>query len=257
MPENLEPMSVFDMSGRVVLVTGASSGLGARFARVLHAVGATVIAVARRQSRLDALADEVPGLITMVCDVADASQREALVQDVIRRCGRVDVLVNNAGIGHTVAVEDETVEQFREVLEVNVTAVWHLSKLCGEHMVLQGRGSIVNIASVLGLVGSAPIKQANYVASKAAVVNLSRELALQWARKGVRVNALCPGWFPSEMTEPMQDDAGSRRFLERNSPMPRMGEVHELDGALLFLASDASSYMTGQTLVIDGGWTAR
>lgn len=257
MAETLNPMSMFDMSGRVVVVTGASSGLGHRFARVFHAVGATVVAVARRQARLDSLAAELPGLVTVVCDVADAGQREALVADVLERCGRVDVLVNNAGIGHTVAVEEETVEQFREVLEVNVTAVWHLSKLCGEHMVAQGRGSIVNIASVLGLVGSAPIKQANYVASKAAVVNLSRELALQWARRGVRVNALCPGWFPSEMTEPMQGDDGSRRFLERNSPMPRMGEVHELDGAVLFLASDASSYMTGQTLVVDGGWTAR
>jgi len=257
MPDIFDPMSVFDMSGRVVIVTGASSGLGERFSRVFHAVGGTVVAVARRQARLDALAADLPGLITMVCDVADQVQRENMVRDVIATCGRIDVLVNNAGIGHTVAVEDESVEQFREVLEVNVTAVWHLSKLCGEHMVAQGRGSVVNIASVLGLVGSAPFKQANYVASKAAVVNLSRELALQWARKGVRVNALCPGWFPSEMTEPMQGDAGSRRFLERNSPMPRMGEVHELDGAVLFLASDASSYMTGQTLVVDGGWTAR
>ena len=124
-------------------------------------------------------------------------------------------------------------------------------------MIAQGRGSIVNIASMLGLVGSAPIKQASYCASKGAVVNLTRELAAQWARKGVRVNAMAPGWFPSEMTAEMFEDESSMTFVQRNCPMARGGEEHELDGALLFLASDASSYCTGQTLAIDGGWTAR
>ena len=118
-------------------------------------------------------------------------------------------------------------------------------------------GSIVNLASVLGMVASTPIKQASYCASKGAVVNLTRELGAQWARKGIRVNALAPGWFPSEMTELMFSDEGANSFMKKNCPMGRAGEVHELDGALLFLASDASSYMTGQILTIDGGWTAR
>jgi len=119
-----------------------------------------------------------------------------------------------------------------------------------------GSGNIVNIASILGLVGSAPIKQAHYCASKGAVINLTRELGMQWARRGIRVNALCPGWFPSEMTQGM-DDESSMNFMRANSPLPCMGELHELDGALLLLARDAASFMIGQHVVVDGGWTAR
>jgi NAD(P)-dependent dehydrogenase (short-subunit alcohol dehydrogenase family) len=129
--------------------------------------------------------------------------------------------------------------------------------LCGEHMVKQKSGVVVNVASILGLVGSTPIKQVNYVASKHAVIGITKELALQWARKGVRVNSLCPGWFLTEMTAGMESDAGAQALIKNNSPMPRMGEEHELDGALLFMASDASSFMTGQSISIDGGWTTR
>jgi NAD(P)-dependent dehydrogenase (short-subunit alcohol dehydrogenase family) len=156
-----------------------------------------------------------------------------------------------------VSVEQEDLDTFRQAMELNVTAIWHLSKLCSPSMIASGGGSIVNIASMLGHVGSTPVKQAHYCASKGAVVNLTRELALQWARKGVRVNALCPGWFPSEMTEGMDSDEGSQRFIAQTSPIPRMGYDHELDGALLLLASPASTFMTGQSLIVDGGWTAR
>ena len=165
--------------------------------------------------------------------------------------------MNNAGIGHKVAVEDESIDDFRGAMELNVTAVWHLSKLCAPAMISSGGGSIVNVASMLGHVGSTPVKQAHYCASKGAVVNLTRELALQWARKGIRVNALCPGWFPSEMTAGMDTDGGSQQFIRTMSPIPRMGEAHELDGALLLLASPAGTFMTGQSLIVDGGWTAR
>lgn len=251
------PAELFSLEGKVAVVTGASSGLGARFAQVLHGAGASVVLAARRMDRLEAATREMERSIAVRCDVSSEDDRMALVDEAMEAFERIDVLVNNAGVGSTVAVEDEELDEFRRVLEINTTAVWHLSKLVGRHMVAAGGGSIINVASVLGLVGSAPIKQANYCASKGAVVNLSRELALQWARRGVRVNSLCPGWFPSEMTEGMNDDEGSRAFIARNSPIPRMGHEHELDGAILFLASNASSFFTGQELVVDGGWTAR
>jgi NAD(P)-dependent dehydrogenase (short-subunit alcohol dehydrogenase family) len=216
-----------------------------------------VVVAARRRERLEALVADLPGAVAIAADLGDAAERERLMTEVLDRCGTIDVLVNNAGVGHTVAVEDEDVDTFRHTMELNVTAVWHLSKLAGVTMVANRSGSIVNVASVLGFVGSTPIKQAHYVASKGAVVTLTKELALQWARKGVRVNALCPGWFPSEMTAGMESDEGSQRFINLNSPMPRMGEVHELDGPLLLLASDAGSFMTGHALVVDGGWLAR
>lgn len=253
----LDPLALFRLDGKVAIVTGASSGLGARFAKVLHSAGATVVMAARRLDRLEALAAQLPGSLAVKCDVGESDDREALVARTVAEFGRVDVLVNNAGVGGTVAIENESLDLFRHTLEVNTTAVWHLSKLAGEHMVAQRSGSIINVASVLGLIGSTPIKQAHYCASKGAVVNMTREIALQWARKGVRANSLCPGWFQSEMTAGMESDEGAQRLIAQNSPMPRMGEEHELDGALLFMASDASSFMTGQTVVVDGGWTAR
>jgi NAD(P)-dependent dehydrogenase (short-subunit alcohol dehydrogenase family) len=247
----------FRLDGRVVIVTGASSGLGDHFARVLQSVGAQVVLTARRLDRLERLAHELPGSVAVAADVADETARERLVADTIDRFGRVDVLINNAGIGEKVAIEDEPLDRFRLAMEVNVTALWHLSKLVAPSMIDHGGGSIVNVASMLGHVGSTPVKQAHYCASKGAVVNLTRELALQWARKGITVNALCPGWFPSEMTEGMDTDESSLQFIRANSPIPRMGELHELDGALLLLASPAGSFLTGQSIIVDGGWTAR
>jgi NAD(P)-dependent dehydrogenase (short-subunit alcohol dehydrogenase family) len=252
----ISPLDLFRLDGQVALVTGASSGLGARFARVLHAAGAQVVISARRKDRLEALAQELPGSVVIQCDVSKEEEREHAIAETIAQCGRLDVLVNNAGIGDSAPIEKESLDSFREVMEVNTIAVWHLAKLAGIQMVKQGSGSIVNVSSMLGLVGSTPIKQSSYCTSKGALINMTRELALQWARKGVRVNALCPGWFPSEMTAPMEEDA-PQKFIMQNSPIPRMGYEHELDGALLYLASPASTFMTGQQMVVDGGWTAR
>ncbi|MDG2232939.1 MAG: SDR family oxidoreductase [Ilumatobacter sp.] len=253
----LDPLSMFRLDGQVVIVTGASSGLGDRFARVLHAVGAQVVVAARRVERLDTLAAELPGTLVIGVDLSLEADRERLIAETLDRFGRVDVLVNNAGIGHAVSVETETLGDFREAMEINVTAIWHLSKLCGEAMVAAGSGSIVNVASMMGHVASTPIKQAHYCASKGAVVNLTRELAAQWGRKGIRVNTLSPGWFKSEMTGDMDTDESSQRFVQTNSMIPRMGNEDELDGALLLLASGAGGYMTGHSLLVDGGWTAR
>lgn len=246
----------FDLTDRVAVVTGASSGIGTHLAEVLHDAGATVALVARRRERLEEIADGRERMVAFPADLSDPSQRESLIAEVLERLGRIDVLVNNAGLTIVAGIEDETLEDFERVVELNLTAAWHLSKLAGVDMVARGSGSVVNIASILGLVGATPIKQAGYAASKAGVINLTRELALQWGRSGVRVNAIAPGWFPSEMTTDMADER-SQAFVARNTALGRMGTLDELAGPLLLLASDAGGYMTGTTVVVDGGWTAR
>jgi hypothetical protein len=167
-PSAPSPLDAFRLDGKVAVVTGASSGLGDRFARALHGAGAALVIAARRRERLEALAADLPGSVPIAADLGETAERERLMAEVLDRCGTVDVLVNNAGVGHTVAIEDEDVDTFRHTMELNVTAVWHLSKLAGVTMVANRSGSIVNVASVLGFVGSTPIKQAHYVASKGA-----------------------------------------------------------------------------------------
>jgi len=254
-----DPLSAFGLEGRVAVVTGASVGLGRRFARVLHAAGATVVVAARRVDRLQDLAAELgERCVPVACDVTDGAQCEALIAAAVAAGdGRLDVLVNNAGISVIGPAESERFDDFTRVVDVNLNAVFRLCQLAYEPMVQSGGGSIVNVASILGLVAGTPVKQAGYCASKAGVVNLTRELGAQWARRGVRVNAIAPGWFPSEMTEEMWGDEASERFVSTNTALGRAGEDHELDGALLFLASDASTFVIGQTLVVDGGWTIR
>jgi NAD(P)-dependent dehydrogenase (short-subunit alcohol dehydrogenase family) len=244
---------MFRLDGQTAIVTGASSGLGARFATTLAEAGATVIAAARRADRLEALAATHANIRAFPCDVSDPDALAALVD----HAGTVDVLVNNAGVSAAHPAEHEPLDSFRAVIDINLTSVFALSQLAGRRMLERQRGSIINIASIFGLVASAPIGQASYNASKAAVVNLTRELAGQWARKGVRVNAIAPGFFASEMTAELYADERSMQWIRRNTPMGRPGEPHELDGALLFLSSAASSYVTGTTLAVDGGWTSR
>jgi NAD(P)-dependent dehydrogenase (short-subunit alcohol dehydrogenase family) len=250
------PGELFDLSGHVAVVTGASSGLGDRFVRVLHTAGASVVAVARRTNRLTTLADELDRVLPVTADLSDDDAVEEIVPRALERFGRLDVVVNNAGFGSPTAALDEPIDTFRRTLEVNLVGAFHLARLAAAPMIAAGHGSIINIASILGLIAAWPIPDASYTSSKGALVSLTRDLASQWARHGVRVNALAPGFFPSESSAPMMEDEASRRYLRTGCPMRRMGEPDELDGALLFLASRASTYMTGQVLTVDGGWTA-
>jgi NAD(P)-dependent dehydrogenase (short-subunit alcohol dehydrogenase family) len=247
--------SVFTVDGRAAIVTGASSGLGDRFARVLAANGARVLAVARRTERLEALAAEAPGVIPFAADVTDDDARAAIVEAALDAFGAVDILVNNAGVGSALPAIKEPIEAFEATIGINLTATFDLARRCAVPMIAAERGSIVNIASIAGLVAGTPLCSASYSASKGAVVNLTRQLGVEWARKGVRVNAVAPGWFPSEMSDQLPPPARERAL--EDSAMHRFGEPEELDGILLFLASDASSYCTGQVFVIDGGGTAR
>jgi NAD(P)-dependent dehydrogenase (short-subunit alcohol dehydrogenase family) len=255
-----DALARFRLEGRVAVVTGASSGIGAGLAEALAGAGAHLVLAARREEALQALAKrlgESHGVETLVvpCDVARDADLERLVEAARARFERMDVLVNNAGINEIVPAEDESEETWRRVLDVNLTGAFLCAQRVGREMLAAGSGSIVNVASVLGLVASAQIKQASYVASKAGLVGLTRELAGQWARRGVRVNALAPGWFETEMTAEMFGDERSLRWIRSRDPMGRAGRVDELAGPLLFLASDASSYVTGQVLAVDGGWT--
>jgi len=254
----MNPFDTFRLDGRVALITGASSGFGARFARVLTAAGARVVLAARRGDRLAALAAELEGAVAVPCDVSVPADNERLVHTALRACGRIDILVNNAGASDgPMRAEEESLELFSRIVSINQTAVFDLCRLVASGMIDRKSGCIVNIASVHGLCAAAPNRQAAYVASKTALIGLTRELAVQWARSGVRVNAIAPSYFATEITETMFNNEKSRTWIESNTPLGRAGEIHELDGALLFLASDASSYVTGTTLVVDGGWTAR
>jgi NAD(P)-dependent dehydrogenase (short-subunit alcohol dehydrogenase family) len=255
------PLSAYRLDGRAAVVTGASSGLGSRFAEVLADAGARVVLAARRQDRLDAVAERINAAggeaHGVQCDVRSDDEVERLMATAVERFGGLDILVNAAGIAPDEDEEIESVSAFREVMEVNATGTYACARAAAKPMLERGRGSIVNIASISALVAGDGPDTPSYAASKGAVVNLTRELGVRWAPHGVRVNAIAPGWFPSEMTaETLASEQGLRWIAER-TPMGRPGEANELDGALLFLASDASTYVTGHTLVVDGGWTAR
>ena len=251
-------MSVLDrfrLDDKVVIVTGASSGLGVAFAQACAEAGADIVLAARRTDRLADTAELVRSTgrraLTVATDVAEPEQCTAMVEAALATFGRVDVLVNNAGIGTAHPATRETPEQFRAVIDVNLNGCYWAAQACGR--VMAPGSSIVNIASVLGLT-TAGLPQAAYASSKAALLGLTRDLAQQWGtRKGIRVNGIAPGFFVSEMTDQYSPD-----YLDSLTPrfvLGRMGDPEELAATLVWLASDAGGYVTGQTIVVDGGFT--
>jgi NAD(P)-dependent dehydrogenase (short-subunit alcohol dehydrogenase family) len=248
-------LDLFRLDGKVAVVTGASSGLGVAFAQALAEAGADVALGARRTDRLAETRAAVESLgrraVAHPTDVASPEDCQALVDAAVAELGRVDILVNNAGIGTAVPATRETPEQFRQVIDVNLNGCYWMAQACGR--VMEPGSSIVNISSVLGLT-TAGLPQAAYSASKAALIGLTRDLAQQWTgRKGIRVNALAPGFFASEMTDQYPD--GYLDAMGARIPAGRKGDAAELAAALVFLASDAGGYVTGQTLAVDGGMT--
>ncbi len=245
----------FRLDGKVVIVTGASSGLGVSFARGFAEAGADVVLGARRVEKMTATAALVEQtgrrVHTHKTDVADPEQCQQLVDAAMAEFGRVDVLINNAGVGTAVPATRETAEEFRSVIDVNLNGSYWMAQACGR--VMQPGSSIINIASILGLT-TAGLPQAAYSASKAGVIGLTRDLAQQWSgRKGIRVNALAPGFFVSEMTDELKP--GYLDSLMPRIVMGRLGDAAELAGTAVWLASPAGGYVTGQTIVVDGGLT--
>jgi NAD(P)-dependent dehydrogenase (short-subunit alcohol dehydrogenase family) len=247
------------LDDHVVILTGASSGLGAQLARGLSAEGATLILAARRIDRLRELAEGLPAADAVACDVSAEADRQRLIQTAVERHGRIDGLVNNAGVGKAGPALRETASDFSWHLDVNLAAAFTLSCLAAQQMRRAGtRRSIVNVASAMGYVSVDHVPQAGYAASKAGLIGLTRELASQWGRHGIRVNAVAPGYFPSEMTAPLlAGEAGAPAWLLAQTPLGRVGQPDELDGAVAFLLGPHSSFVTGHTLVVDGGLSTR
>ncbi len=248
-------MDEFLLTDRVAIVTGASSGLGVAFARALSEAGASVVLGARRAERLRSVAAEIRtagGRATEVpVDVSSPESCRALAAAAVAEHGRIDILVNNAGVGTAYPASRETPEQFRSVIEVNLNGSYWMAQACGVHM--QPGSSIVNISSILGIT-TAGLPQAAYAASKAGLIGLTRDLASQWTgRKGIRVNAIAPGFFPSEMTD--QYEPGYLESVRSRLLIPRMGRPAECAATLVWLVSPAAGYVTGQTIVVDGGVT--
>lgn len=245
-----------DLDGRVALVTGTSSGLGRRFAQVLDGAGGRLVLASRRHEEDVALAQSLKEALPVRCDVRDPDDRVALVSAALDRFGRIDILVNNAGAASAGPAEQETPEQWAALLETNLTGLFALTQLVGRRMLEQHSGVIVNIASLSATSSLDRYGLAGYAATKAGVVALTRELAWQWGARGVRVNAIAPSFFPSGTTGWLRDP-DQAAWIAENTALRRIPRPDELDGPLLFLLGDGASYVTGQTLFVDGGWSCR
>lgn len=249
----------FDFSGEVAFVTGGSRGLGLEIAEQFGRAGASVVITARREQWLaeaeQQLKDQGIAVLAQTCDVSELSSVERVVEQARQHFGKIDILVNNAGLTWGAPAEDMPLERWRQVIDANITGTFLMSQVVGRHMLAREQGAIINVASIAGLSGG-QLHTAGYNASKAAVINLTRALAVEWGAHHIRVNAIAPGLFRTRMTQGIIA-LGAETVVASTAPLGRIGMPGEIGPVVLFLASEAASYITGQTIPIDGGSSAR
>jgi len=250
----------FDIKGQTAIVTGASSGLGVTFAETLAEWGVNLLIAARRYEKLVKVAEDISSkygvkVVAVKVDVSQEEQVVNMVKTAVEKFGSLEILVNNAGTASLSPSVDMSIEEWKKVIDVNLTGVFLCARTAAREMIKRKYGKIVNIASIYGAVGDI-FPTAPYYASKGAVINLTRALAVEWAPYKINVNAIAPGFFPSEMTESVFKDEKALNHILSRTPLGRTGDPLDLKAALTYLASPASNYVTGQTLFVDGGWTA-
>lgn len=256
----LPGIKLFDLSGRAAIVTGGSKGLGEAMAAGLASAGADVLVTSRHQDEAVAAAEGIAAdfgqrAIGMKADVTSGADCESVAQRAMSEFGRIDILINNAGVNIRGAIDELSYEEFQEVQRINVDGIWLASRAVVPHMKAAGKGKIINMASTLGVVGLE--NRTPYATSKGAVVQLTRALGLELSHFGINVNAICPGPFLTPMNVPIAEDEQTKKFIVGAVALGRWGEMQEIQGAAIFLASDAASYMCGSLVTVDGGWTAR
>lgn len=256
----LPGIKLFDLTGRNAVITGGSKGLGEAMAAGLASAGANVMLVSRNETEAVAAAEVIARdfgnqAVGHAADIADPGQVDAMVKRAVDELGGVDILINSAGINIRGAIGDVSYEEFKQVQDINVNGTWLCCRAVMPLMKEQKRGRIVNLASTLGIVGLA--NRTPYTASKGAIVNMTRALALEVADDGITVNAICPGPFLTSMNVPIAETEEGKKFIVGATALKRWGDLQEIQGAAIYLASDAASYTTGSMLVVDGGWTAR
>ena len=258
--KQLPGIKQFNLAGRLALITGGSKGLGAAMAEGLASAGADIVLVSRHENEAQEQAKQISEsygvkALGLATDVTDEQAIAGMLATVESQLKAVDILINSAGINIRGAIDEVTPDDFRQVMEINVTGTWLCSRAVLPNMKKQKWGRIINMASALGLVGLA--NRTPYTSSKGAIVQMTRALALEVAKEGITVNSLCPGPFLTDMNTPIADTEEGKKFIVGATALERWGDLREIQGAAIFLASDAGSYVTGSNLAVDGGWTAR